>query len=68
MGIGRCWWQRLRSRTISGLERHVIRGRAKRQTRVDLALAVMMAMALGHVKAGRIGQMGSLVRPNPATR
>ena len=33
------------------------------QTRVGLALAVMMAMALGHVKAGRIKQMRSLVRP-----
>jgi hypothetical protein len=33
------------------------------KTRVGLALAVMMAMALGHVKAGRIQQMRSLVRP-----
>jgi hypothetical protein len=38
-----------------GFERHFIRGQAKMQTRVGLALAVMMAMALGHVKAGRIG-------------
>jgi hypothetical protein len=50
-----------------GFERHFIRGRAKMQTRVGLALAVMMAMALGHVKAGRLGQMRSLVRPIPAT-
>ena len=27
------------------------------KTRMGLALAVMMAMALGHVKAGRIEQM-----------
>jgi hypothetical protein len=33
------------------------------QTRAGLALAVMMAMALGHVRAGRIEQMRSLVRP-----
>ena len=50
-----------------GFERHFIRGRAKMQTRVGLALAVMMAMALGHVKEGRIGQMRSLVQPIPAT-
>jgi len=46
-----------------GFEKHYIRGKAKMQTRVGLALAVMMAMALGHVKAGRIKQMRSLVRP-----
>ena len=50
-----------------GFERHFIRGQAKMQTRVGLALAVMMAMALGHVKAGRIEQMRSLVQPIPAT-
>jgi len=37
------------------------------QTRVGLALAVMVAMALGHVNAGRLGQMRSLVQPIPAT-
>jgi len=46
-----------------GFEKHYIRGKAKMQTRVGLALAVMMAMALGHVRAGRIEQMRSLVRP-----
>ena len=35
------------------------------KTRMGLALAVMMAMALGHVKAGRIEQMRSLVQPIP---
>jgi len=44
-------------------EKHYIRGKAKMQTRVGLATAVMMAMALGHVRAGRIEQMRSLVRP-----
>jgi len=46
-----------------GFENHFIRGQGKMQTRVGLALAVMMAMALGQVKAGRIEQMRSLVQP-----
>jgi hypothetical protein len=46
-----------------GFEKHYIRGGAKMQTRVGLSIAVMMAMALGHVRAGRIEQMRSLVRP-----
>jgi hypothetical protein len=50
-----------------GFENHFIRGQVKRQVRVGLALAVRMAMALGHVKAGRLEQMRSLVRPIPAT-
>jgi len=50
-----------------GFERHFIRGKAKMQVRMGLALAVMMAMALGHVKAGRSEQMRSLVQPIPAT-
>jgi hypothetical protein len=50
-----------------GFERHFIRGKAKMQVRMGLALAVMMAMALGHVKAGRLEQMRSLVQPIPAT-
>jgi hypothetical protein len=37
------------------------------QVRMGLALAVMMALALGHVKAGRVEQMRSLVQPIPAT-
>ena len=50
-----------------GFENHTIRGKAKMQTRVNLALAVMMAMALGHVKAGRERQMRSLIQPIPET-
>ncbi len=50
-----------------GFENHFIRGKTKMQVRVGLALAVMMSMALGHVKAGRIEQMRSLVQPIPAT-
>ena len=44
-------------------EKHYIRGKAKMQTRMGLSLAVMMAMALGHIKEGRKAQMRSLVRP-----
>ena len=46
-----------------GFEKHYIRGKAKMETRMGLAVAVMMAMALGHVKAGRQHQMRSLVQP-----
>jgi hypothetical protein len=68
-------WQRIYNRRSSlerinnridnsfGFEKHYIRGKAKMQARVGLALAVMMAMALGHARAGRIEQMRSLVRP-----
>jgi len=48
-----------------GFEKHYIRGKAKMQMRVGLAAAVMMAMALGHVREGRIEQMRSLVRSIP---
>jgi len=46
-----------------GFENHFIRGQGKMRTRVGLALAVMMAMALGRVKTGRLEQMRSLVQP-----
>ena len=46
-----------------GFEKHFIRGQAKMKTRIGLALAIMMAMALGHVKAGRIEQIRSLIQP-----
>ena len=45
-------------------EKHFIRDQSKMKTSMGLALAVMMAMALGHVKAGRrMEQMRSLVQP-----
>jgi hypothetical protein len=50
-----------------GFELHFIRGIAKMTTRVGLAIAVMMAMALGHIKQGRPQQMRSLVQPIAAT-
>ena len=42
-------------------ERHYIRGKAKMTVRVGLAVAVMMALAVGHIKAGRPEKMRSLV-------
>ena len=48
-----------------GFERHYIRGKAAMTTRVGLALSIMMALALGHVLAGRPGQMRSLVGDVP---
>lgn len=48
-----------------GFESYFIRGKAKMQVRIGLALAVIMAMALGPVKAGRTEQMRSLVTPAP---
>ena len=44
-----------------GFERHYIRGRAKMNARVGIALVVMMALAVGHIKAGRPECMRSLV-------
>jgi hypothetical protein len=49
-----------------GFEQHVIRGVAKMTTRVGLAIAVMMAMALGHGQQDRPEQMRSLVQHSGA--
>ena len=48
-----------------GFEHHYIRGKVKMQVRVGLAMAIMMALALGHVQEGRPEQMRSLVKPLP---
>ena len=48
-----------------GFELHFVRGRARMQARVGLALAVMMALAPGSVLEGRPGRMRSLVRSPP---
>ncbi len=48
-----------------GFEHHFIRGIHKMKTCTGLALAVMMAMALAHVQAGRPEQMRSLLQPIP---
>ena len=44
-----------------GFEKHYIRGKGKMSARVGLALVVMMALAVGHIKAGRPEYMRSLV-------
>ena len=46
-----------------GFERHFVRGQARMQTRIGLRIAVMMAAARGHVRAGQPRQMRSLVQP-----
>ena len=47
---------------VYGMESHFVRGRAKMALRCNLIVAVMMATALGHVRAGRPEMMRSLVR------
>ena len=46
-------------------EQHFIRGLARMRTRVGVALAVMMALALGHLRAGRPESMRSLFAADP---
>ncbi len=55
--------ERINSRVDNSfkLERHFIRGKAKMTARTGLALSVMMALAIGHIKAGRADKMRSLV-------
>ena len=48
-----------------GFETHYIRGLAKMKTRIGLALAVMMALALGQVRAGHAERMRTLVGAVP---
>lgn len=46
-----------------GFERHTIRGKKKMEFRVSLALTLMLALALGAVRAGQHHRMRSLVAP-----
>jgi len=46
---------------VYGFEEHFIRGKAKMTLRVGLALTVMLAMALGHLKEKRSEHIRSLV-------
>ena len=46
-------------------EQHFIRGLSRMRTRVGLALSVMMALALGQVRAGHPERMRSLYGPVP---
>lgn len=55
--------ERLNSRIdqVYGFEQHFIRGQHKMRARVGLALAVMLALALGHLREQRTGHIRSLV-------
>lgn len=46
-----------------GFEHHFIRGKAKMEVRVGLAMVVMLSLALGSIKAKRKSLMRSLVKP-----
>jgi hypothetical protein len=48
---------------LLGFERHFIRGMKKMTMRVSLALAVMLAMAVGRIRADQKEQMRSLLAP-----
>jgi hypothetical protein len=48
---------------VLGFEQHFIRGLAKMKTRVTLALVVMLAMALGRIRADQAELMRSLTAP-----
>jgi hypothetical protein len=48
---------------VLGFERHYIRGKKKMETRVSLALIVMLAMALGRIRANQAEMMRSLIMP-----
>ena len=65
---GRSALERMNSRLDNdfGFERRTIRGKARMTARAGLALAVMMAPALGSVRANAPERMRSLIRPPPA--
>jgi len=48
---------------VLGFEHHTIRGKAKMEMRVTLALVTMLAMALGRIRAGQGDKMRSLTAP-----
>lgn len=48
---------------VLGFERHTIRGMKKMKLRVTLALVVMLAMAVGRIKANQADLMRSLTAP-----
>lgn len=57
--------ERVNSRldNVLGFEHHTIRGLKKMETRVGLALVVMLSMALGRIRIGQKEAMRSLVMP-----
>jgi len=48
---------------VLGFELHTIRGLAKMEARIGIALVVMLAMALGRIEAGQRNEMRSLLAP-----
>ena len=48
---------------VLGFEHHTIRGKAKMEMRVSLALVIMLSMALGRIRIGQADKMRSLVLP-----
>ena len=48
---------------VLGFEHHTIRGKAKMEMRVTLALVVILAMAVGRIRVGQTDRMRSLVAP-----
>ena len=60
--------ERINARLDDGFsfESHTIRGKARMTVRAGLSLAVMMALALGSVKAGEPQRMRLLVQAPPA--
>ena len=48
---------------VLGFELHTIRGKTKMEMRVTLVLVVMLAMALGRIRAGQSDKMRSLTAP-----
>ena len=49
-----------------GFDHHFIRGLSKMRLRMSLALIIMLAMAVGHIKAGRKEMMRSLIKKPPS--
>jgi hypothetical protein len=62
---GRTAVERVNSRldNVFGFENHTIRGLKKMRTRCTLALVVMLAMALGRIRANQAQAMRSLLKP-----
>lgn len=62
---GRTAVERVNSRldNVFGFENHTIRGLTKMRVRCTLALAVMLAMALGRIRANQEKAMRSLLKP-----
>lgn len=62
--------ERVNSRldNVLGFENHTIRGLKKMETRVGLALVVMLSMALGRIRIGQKEALRSLVTPVVPTR